>query len=171
MKQLFTLIFFFGIHTLNAQSKGYTDLQKIHEDFVKILKSKDWEEINLFVKNITPDEATLAYMKANKISHGSMTEPQAEFPFLIQMNRLVFLNAICLVRYKREEFGGELREITFIKLKNQRTEVIKMGAVSMEVAETEALLKYGNEEVTIKLSEFGKINGVWKAFSSPRINL
>ena len=171
MKPLFILIFFLGIHPLNAQSRGYTDLQKIHEDLVKVLKSKDWAEINLFVKNITPDEATLAYMKANKISHGSMIESQAEFPFLIQMNRLVFLNAICLVRYKREEFGGELREITFIKLKNQRTEMVKMGAVSIEVAETEALLKYGNEEVTIKLSEFGKINGVWKAFSSPRINL
>lgn len=170
---LTVLLSFVHCDSQSLKNSGYSDLNELFQDFPKILKSKEWKDIETYVKKITPDEGTLDYMKENKLSYRGLPQVQEKMPMAINYIHASYLASVARFRASLEQ-KGDLEALTFVKVERESTEIVdrELGTekkLGIEATETFIILKSGDKEYRCKLGEMFKINGKWKSFTEPKL--
>ena len=150
---------------------GYTELEDLYKNFVRVIKSGNEVEMRQFCKDICPGNDTKIFMEKAKIDYrgfpnklGTTKEFTLKF---IQDNYYDFLKD-CYVRFSKKESKDFLRNLEYIKADWDKPSVVD-ARYGMKFIETIITLKSGEKEKRIKLGEMIQVDGVWKSFTYPRL--
>jgi hypothetical protein len=148
-------------------SPGYSDLDLLYADFVKVLKSDDEQALKDYCFAITPDSTTVAWMKLNRFSYrgipgelerkgfkpGDIGEHYYKYVKRFR-ERLVSRQQLDSLQYIGREQQGE-------EMFNEHLEIA--------ITETFIVMNSGKDTIRCKLGEMLRIDGIWKSFTDPKL--
>ncbi|WP_018343684.1 hypothetical protein [Cytophaga aurantiaca] len=165
MRYLYTLIIIILIGCETKQ-QGYSDLDLLYSDFVKVLKSNNEDDLKQYCYKITPDVGTIDYMKKNNFSYRGLLEQINNSKDSIDKKQEIYFQQIS--QYKQNLIlTHQLNDLTYIGREREDEEMLYKD-LNIMITETFIKMRSGNDTIQFKLGEMLRIDGVWKTFTEPR---
>ena len=163
-KLLFLLIIILP-NIANSQS-AYSNLDKLYADFVKCLKDSNPQKLKEYCYKVTPDKATIAYMKKNNFSYRGLPEQVVKKRIKLSTIAEDYYKAVLRFKEKLKN-NNQLQNLKYVGRDNNK-EIIFNKKLNIYFTETFIILESDGDTIQYKLGEMFKINYRWKSFTLPK---
>jgi hypothetical protein len=148
-----------------AQVSGYTDIKELHNDFVKVLKTENWDSVEIFLNKIMPDKHMIEWMSEKGLVYRDFPNIVIERPIRLDYYRIEYTYRFYLI--KKRVYSN--RMIPYVGNFTYWDDDIKITEMyGTDFCEPILEIKSDDDSMYIKLGEFIRIDGIWKVITIPK---
>ncbi len=152
--------------TRKSKARGYSNIDSMFVDFVRVLKTKDDARLMAFTKDVMFDEYTEEFFDRIYYQYRGFPRKMREKEYTIEQANERFFKSVKRFR-DRLNRRKQLEGLEYVKLENSRFSYWERKAKLLGI-ETYGILKNGEDRYRFKIGEMIYADGYWKSFTMPR---